>query len=285
MKKGYIYAIISAILFGSAGIFVKLAYKSGLDSISLLIMQYAVAVTIMFLIILIQNKEMLKVTKKQIFSLVVLGLVGNTFMTISYYTAFEYLPVAVVTMLLYTYPIMVFIYTVLFKKGKVNKKRVVALILAFIGAILTLNVLSESIRYPIKGIIIGLLCAVFYAFMNVYAEEKLININPLTVNAYSTLFSLITLIIYKSPLFIFKTHLSLESLFYIFILAIFCEIIPLTLLYAAINKIGALKVSIIGNLEIPTAMITSIIFLKESVTIMQIIGAFLVIGGVYLIKK
>jgi len=71
----------------------------------------------------------------------------------------------------------------------------------------------------------------------------------------------------------------------IIILAIFCEIIPLTLLYAAIKKIGAVKVSIISNLEIPTSLIISIIILKESFSTSQFFGALIVVYAVYLIKK
>jgi drug/metabolite transporter (DMT)-like permease len=68
------------------------------------------------------------------------------------------------------------------------------------------------------------------------------------------------------------------------ILATLCEIIPLTLLYAAIRNIGSLKVSIISNLEIPTAMVVSFYLLKESVTLLQVAGAVLIILAVYLIR-
>ena len=40
MKKGYIYALLSSILFGSAGIYVNFAYKLGMNSINLLMLQY-----------------------------------------------------------------------------------------------------------------------------------------------------------------------------------------------------------------------------------------------------
>ncbi|MFD3155379.1 DMT family transporter [Haloimpatiens sp. FM7330] len=285
IKKGYIYAIIAPILFGSAGLFIKLGYGTGLDSISILTVQYILAVILMFIVILIRNKKELKISKNKLFNLAILGIVGNTFMSIFYYKAFEYLPVSLVTILLYTYPIMVFIYSCVFKKEKISSKKILAVVLAFIGCMCTLDFFHGKIQYSMIGIIFGILCAVFYAFMNIYTESKLEDIPPLIINAYSTLFALITILIYNPPVFLFKTNFSFESLFYIFILAVVCEVIPLTLLYSAIRYIGSLKVSVLGNLEIPSAVLLSFIFLKESISPIQILGMVLVIFAAILIKK
>ena len=285
MKKGYIYSIFSAILFGSAGLFVKMAYVGGVDSISLLTLQYMIAVPLMFVLMYIFDKESFKITKAQLLKLAVLGIVGNTFMTVFYYVSFNYLPMEVVAILLYTYPIMVFVYSAVFKKSNLGYKKLFALVLAFFGCVLTLDILSGQLKYSAIGVIFGLLCAMFYAFMNIYSEENLQGIKPLAINAYSTLFSLIALMIYKFPLFIFSGEIRSGLLFYTTILAVFCEIIPLTLLYAAIKRIGSIKVSIIGNIEIPTAMIISFFILNEKIGFMQIVGTTIVIGAVYMIRK
>ncbi|MBU3073277.1 DMT family transporter [Clostridium estertheticum] len=284
LSKGYIYSIFSAVLFGSAGLFVKLASGLGIDAISLLTLQYIIAVPLMFVIMYIFNKKSFKVTKKQLLRLAILGIIGNTFMTVFYYTAYNYLPIQMVAILLYTYPIMVFIYSAVFKKGSISYIKVFAVFLAFFGCLLTLDILSSRPKYSLIGVIFALICAMFYAFMNIYSEEKLQGIGPLTINAYSTLFSLISLMIYKFPLFVFRGDITKSLLIYTIILAIFCEIIPLTLLYAAIKYIGSLKVSIIGNLEIPTAMIISFFILHEHITLMQIVGTVLVICAVYMIR-
>ncbi len=285
MKKGYIYSIISAILFGSAGLFVKLAYISGIDSISLLTLQYMIAVPLMFMLMYIFNKESFKITKTQLVRLAVLGIFGNTFMTVFYYMSFNYLPIEMVAILLYTYPIMVFIYSTIFKRDSLGYKKIFAVFLAFFGCVLTLDILSGQFKYSVIGVIFALLAAMFYAFMNIYSEERLQGLMPLAINAYSTLFSLICLVIFKFPIFIFKGDVNLSLLGYTTILALFCEIIPLTLLYAAIKHIGALKVSIIGNLEIPTAMLVSFFILREQIGSLQVMGTILVVYAIYMIRK
>jgi drug/metabolite transporter (DMT)-like permease len=285
LRKGYIYSIISAVLFGSAGLIVKLAYIEGIDPISLLTLQYLIAVALMFIVLYLKNREELKISSIELYHLFILGVVGNTFMTVFYYTAYHYLPMAMVTILLYTYPIMVFLYSFFFHKREISITKTMALIVAFIGCILALGLLGGSLKYSFKGIIFGVLSAVFYAFMNIYSEKKLEHVKPLTINAYSTLFSLVSLILYSFPKFIFKGQVPINVLVYTTILAVFCEIIPLTLMYAAIKHIGSLKVSIIGNIETPTAMLLSFIILRENISFVQLLGAILVFYAVYLIRK
>lgn len=285
MKKGYIYAVLSAIMFGSAGIFIKFAYNTGIDSVGLLTLQYIFAVGIMLIITFIYDKKLLRVKLNELRKLAVMGIIGNTFMTVFYYKAFENLPVAMVTLLLYTYPIMVFLYSSIFYKTNISKQKIAAILMAFIGCILSLNLLQGNSGISLVGIVYGVLCAFFYAFMNLYTEKKLENINPITISIYSTMFSLLALLIYRAPYSLSYKVMTKESIICILLLAVFCEIIPLTLLYASIKCIGALKVSVISNLEIPSAMLISYFMLNEKVDILQIGGAVLIILAANIVRK
>ncbi|AYD39940.1 DMT family transporter [Clostridium fermenticellae] len=285
MKKGYIYSILSAVLFGTCGIVIKTSLSQGIDSITLLILQYLIAIPIMIIFMLIIDKDSLIISKKDLYHAAVLGVIGNTFMTVFYYLAFDYLDVSVVTILLYTYPIMVFIYSAVFERVKIGVSKILLLCVAFIGCFLALGILKGMGTFSAIGIVYGILSAVFYAFMNIYTEKKMSNMNSFSINFYSILFSFISLILVKLPHIDFYINFNIKLVVSVLLLAVMCEIIPLTLLYSAIKKIGSLRVSIIGNLEIPTAMFLSVLILKENVTILQVIGAFMVIYAVYSIRK
>jgi drug/metabolite transporter (DMT)-like permease len=285
LKRGYIYSTLSAVFFGSAGLIIKFAYAEGCDSIELLTLQYIIAVVMMFLMILVSNRKALIISSKELLHTAVLGIVGNTFMTVFYYLAFSYLQVSMVAILLYTYPIIVFIFFAVFEKEAINANKFLALILAFIGCFLALGFTEKNMELSFIGIGCGLLAAVFYAFMNIYSEKTLADVNPLSINFYSTSFSLFSLLIYRFPWKYIENGVNFNLVTYTAVLALVCEIIPLTLLYSAIKHIGALKVSIIGNLEIPTAMILSFIFLKEAPSLIQVVGALMVIYSIYRIKK
>lgn len=285
MKKGTLYSIVSAILFGSAGIIIKLAFNEGIDPVGLLTLQYILAVSLMFIVLWFWGGSALKISKRDLFHTAVLGIVGNTFMTVFYYMAFSYLSVPVVSILLYTYPIIIFIYTFFFDKGSITLGKLIALAVAFVGCYFSLGLTNAQLHFSLKGLVCGLLSAVFYAFMNIYSDKNLSHVNSISINFYATVFSLLSLIIYRFPTFIFNGGVNPKTLGYTLSLAIICEIIPLTLLYAAIKRIGALRVSIIGNLEIPTSMLLSYVLLHQSVTILQILGAAAVISAICIIRK
>ncbi len=189
-----------------------------------------------------------------------------------------------VAILLYTYPVLVLVYSAVVKREGLTKSKTIAILFAFVGTAFALNIISGKFSYSLIGVVFGLAAAVFYAFMNIYSEEKLGNIEPLAINFYSTLFSLLSLIVIRFPAAAFNNKLDYKSTIYIMLLASFCEIVPLTLLYSAIKYIGAFKVSIISNLEIPTAVIISVFFLKEQLCFIQIIGSLFIVYAVYAVK-
>ncbi|MBC8061275.1 MAG: EamA family transporter [Clostridiaceae bacterium] len=284
MKKGYLHAILSAFFFGLAGVLVKLALKTGLESIQLIILQYMVSIPLLFIYIFITNKNKLKLTRRQLLNLIILGVIGNAPMTIFYYSAFERLPAPIVTIILYTYPFLIFVLNTLFFRRKIDKKILVLIIIGFLGAVLTLNIIGGNNTYSSKGMFYALVAAIFFAFMNMFSEKKLGSIDAFVINTYSTFFSLLVLVLYNYDHMLFLTKTTLPIVINVGILSLFCEVLPLTLLYSGIKKIGGLKTSIIGNLEIPTAIILSALVLNEKLVIIQLVGVALISYTTYRIK-
>lgn len=283
MKRGYLYALLSSILFGSAGIFVNFSYKLGLNSINLLMLQYIFSVAFMLLFIILFNRKYLKVTKGELIRLCIMGAILNTLMTLFYYNAFNYLSVSMVTLLLYTFPSIIFIYKVIFRRYKINIKNVSALIIVFLGCILALNIIGENSIISVKGIICGILASFFYALINIYAEEKLIGISSLTINFYTYLFSLVSLIIINRDIKIYSV-LNNKAFITVGLFAVLGGILPMIFLFLAIKSIGAFKTSIISNVEIPSAILFSVIILKEKIAMVQIIGVILIIISILILN-
>ncbi|WDU84368.1 DMT family transporter [Caloramator sp. Dgby_cultured_2] len=167
-------------------------------------------------------------------------------------------------MLLYTYPTMVALFSFMFLGEKLSKIKVFAIVGTLIGCYLVLNIHNINLNKAIIiGIIFGLLSAVFYAGVNIYAKYIVEDVPEVLVTFYSTTFSLLVLLIFNFP-FIFKlSSISFASVKNAALLAVFCEIIPLTLLYAAIKYVGPVTTSIISTIEIPSAAILSFIFMGK----------------------
>ncbi|KRQ86397.1 EamA-like transporter family protein [Caloramator mitchellensis] len=284
--KGFIYAILSAIFFGSAGIFVKNGYEQNFSPVDLLMLQYIIAGIILLFYSIIRYREKMKLSKELLKKLLIQGAIFNTLMTVFFYSTFKYLDVAVTTILLYTYPVMVALYSFIFLKEKLSKIKVLSIIGTLAGCYLVLNInqISAGNNYTI-GIIFGILSAIFYAAVNIYAKYIVEDVPEVLITFYTTLFSLIVLLIFNFE-FVFKlSNVSFESVKNAALLAFFCEIIPLTLLYSAIKYIGPVTTSIISTIEIPSAAILSFVFMKEYIDSVQMIGIFLVVACVIMLKK
>jgi drug/metabolite transporter (DMT)-like permease len=283
MKLGYIASIFSAILFGLAGILIKFIFSFNIDSIDLIILQYTFIVILLFILLSIFNIKMLKVGKKDLLPLIILGVLGDCFMTVFYYKSFYYLPVGIATVLLYTSPIFIYLYSVFFEHKKFTIKSFILLIGIFIGCSMVIGILPFS--YSPIGILYGTLGAVCFGFMNVYSSKKLKDINSLSLTFYSMLFSLVFLCIYRMPSKGLMLNMPLKAYMFILLLAFLCAFMPLTLFYYSIKHIGSFNTSVIGNLEVPTAIVAGLIIFNEQIGLIQILGILIILFGVYNIEK
>jgi drug/metabolite transporter (DMT)-like permease len=284
--KGFIYAIISAVFFGSAGIFVKNGFSKDFSPVDLLMLQYIIAGIILFIICFAKYKKSMMLSRKLLIRLFIQGAAGNTLMTVFFYSAFKYLDVSVTTMLLYTYPAMVVGFSSLFLKEKISKEKVIAILGTFTGCVFALNINVYNIgSLPLIGICYGILSAVFYAFMNIYAEKIVDDVPPIVITFYTTIFSLIVLLIFNFSFTAKLSTLTFNSIQNAALLAFFCEIIPLSFLYAAIKYIGPVRTSIITTIEIPSSVLFAFFVLSEKISMIQFFGILLVIGSVVILKK
>ena len=284
-KIGYIAAVLSAICFGSAGLFVKYIYSFGLSAGEMLILQYLIAVVVLWIGSYYIYGSRIIISSKLLKKVLILGVFGNTFMTLFYYKSFMFLDVAVATILLFTYPILVTIYSFVFGNEKFDKIILFSLIIAFAGSFLVLDLFNYNSNVESLGVIFGILGAVFYAFMNVYSESFLDKIEPIILTAYVNTFSLITLIIYYRPFHLFNYSLETKAWLGILMLAIIAGVLPVALLYTGIKNIGAVKASIIANFEIPVSAILSYLVYNERLNFFQMIGMFLVLIGIIILQN
>jgi drug/metabolite transporter (DMT)-like permease len=285
IQKGYIAAILAAIFFGSSGLFVKLAYGTGIGAIDLLIVQNLIAVTILWSVCFIRYRKEIIISKNLLIKFFFLGAFLNSFTTLFYYKSFEYLDMSVATMLLFTYPIIITLYSLLFGKEKPSSLILASLIIVFLGCILVLNLFSMNITVSIQGILYGIGAAIVYAWFNLYVETFIHTTQPFVLATYSSTFSLLFFSVYRFSQNPDPGNITLYQLMIAGLLVLFCQIPPVTLLYHAIHRIGAIKTSIISNIEIPGAAILGYTFYHEMLSGSQFIGILLVLGGILLMKN
>jgi drug/metabolite transporter (DMT)-like permease len=103
---GVLLVLISAVSFGFMAIFARLAYAQGVGVDELLFLRFLSAFLIMGAI-LVASQRMVLPRGGDLLMLIALGALAYFLQSTLYFTALLYSPVAIVALLLYTYPVFV----------------------------------------------------------------------------------------------------------------------------------------------------------------------------------
>lgn len=284
--RGYLFAFLSALLYGSIGIFVKNGISVDFGPIDLVMLQMLISIILLFIICMIMFRKEIKLSRKQLLRMLILGGISNTMILVFNYMSYKYLSIAVATVILYTYPALVAIASAVIFKVRVSGNKKIAIIGTFFGCLMIINIFSPSVLASIKvvGLVYAFLAAVAFAFFNLYAAKILEDTKPFIVAFYNSIFTLAVLLVFNFG-FVYKLRQIGSTLFVnTLLLAILCGIIPSILYYMALKNIGSIPVSIIGSLEIPIAGILAFLVFKDKLSALQIIGILVSLASVMLLK-
>lgn len=289
-------AITGIFLFSSKAVLVKLIYQVEVDSVTVLLLRMLFSLPIFLIIAIIhsyKNPMEEKVGNKIVFQIIILGIVGYYMASFFDFQGLKYISASLERLILFVYPTIVVILSAIFLKKKITKQQMFAILLTYFGMVVIfsnfLMDLSKNTNEAIfQGGILIFLSALTYAIYLIGSGQILPKIGTVRFTTYAMLVSCICVIMHY--LVTQKNYQVVADLpFRVYALslamAIFATVIPSYLISESIRRIGASKVSLLGSLGPVSTIGLSMIFLGESLTINQFIGAFFVIGGVILISK
>ncbi len=187
--KNSIYILLAGIFWGSMGIFVHLLTDVfGFTSIQSAVLRITSCALILFVFLLITDRQKLKISKKDIPILAANGLLSVLFMTVFYFGSISSdTSMSISAVLLYTAPFIVMLLSCVFLGEKINLQKIIAIIIAFGGCCLV-SLTEPGYSTPV-GIILGLLSAFAYALYSIFGTIALKKNAPVTVTFYSFLFA------------------------------------------------------------------------------------------------
>lgn len=280
--RGYINGILAAVSYGTNPLFALPMYKLGMSVNSVLFYRYLFALIIYGISIKLFKKINLKISLKEFASLFPLAVLF-ALSSVTMFEALKYLDSGVACTILFVYPIIVALISVIFYKEKLTKTSIFAMVLALSG-IFMLNGGINGHLHP-WGIFLILASALVYAIYMVLVK----NLNPIKhmknekLTFYVMLFGLSVFIVNLK----FCTELQPITDWRVFAcavaLAIFPTIISIETINVAIRLIGSTTTAILGALDPLTAIFFGVVVFGEALTINRIIGIILVLAGAMLI--
>lgn len=277
--KGKLAVLGAAVMWGIGTVVLKKFYEAGYSVPTMLF--YSVSFTLLILLGFWKKIDF-KPGKEEFKRFIVIMLLGNASGFMIFY-AYKFTKIALVEFLHYTMPAWAFIIAVFFLKERIGKWRILALILSMVGVSLVFNIktLFNGFDLANLGNILALLTAVTFAVqINVIRKTKS---NTFTINFWDFLMSMAIV----TPIyFLNNTITSISQIGLLFLNSAVLVVTPMLLYFYGTQKIEVTKSSIILLFEIIVAVIAAWIFLKEVLSVPNIIGGLLVlISSVILIIK
>ena len=275
---GILLIAISAASFGTLAIFGRFLYADGVDTFTLLFLRFGIA-AIFMTIILMARKEKLP-RGKILWQLIGMGALGYVGQSFSYLSAIKYASAGLVALLLYLYPMFVFILSVIVLREKVTWVQVVALVLALFGTALTVD--------PKGGQLIGILFSVSAAL--IYSVYIIVGTNVMkhvsAVQSSAVIFASAGAV-YGILTMINGMHLPITNTGWVNIagIVLIATVIPVVTFLAGLERIGPTNAAMLSTLEpVVTVLLAAWIF-NERLQAMVMLGGGLILVAVILLTR
>ena len=285
---GLMFAIGAALGFSIKAIFVKLAYTYNVDTITLLMFRMMFAMPFFLTIAYLEERKTKhRISHKNIALIILMGLIGYYLSSLLDFMGLLYISAGLERLILFIYPTIVVILSAFFFGKKVQKEAYIALFLSYAGIALAMfNDIQISSEHVLLGSTLIFASTLSYSIFLVGSGELIPKVGAKRFAAYAMIVSCIAVFIHFSLVRDMRAfEQPIEVYAYGLAMAVFSTVIPAFLLAAAIQRIGASKTSIIGGLGPIATIAMAAIFLNEAISMAQVLGATLVISGIFILGK
>lgn len=276
--KYYLFVIFSMVTWGSLGVFVK---NIPLSSVQISLARAAVGSLFLIIVYIIQkNKLDIKNVKRYLPHLIYSGFAIG-FNWVLLFEAYNYVPVSVATLTYYCAPAFVIIASAFVLKEKLTAPKIIGVAAAMAGMVMV-NLQTLEIG-SVKGVLLGIMSAVLYASVTI-VNKKVKGFSGLEITLVQLFCASLVLTPYtmctSSIGEIFK--IDAKSMILLIILCVFHTGVCYWLYFISLQKLPAYSIAMLSFLDHVSTLFMSAIFLNESMSYMQITGAFVIIGGAML---
>lgn len=274
--KGYLFAILSAVIFGCMPLMAKIIYADGVTPFSLVFLRNFFALIPLALLAYKENKS-LKIDKKLLPSICLISILGCSLTPILLFCSYQFIASGTATVLHFSYPAIVIIGEIIFLRKKPKAYSIISVLLCLIGISLFYSP-SEPLNFNGSALAIGsgLTFATYVILLSRFNSKK---VPAFLFCFYTTLISSIACLIIclATNSLVLPSTLSCWALCIVF--ALLVTVGAVVLFQKSAFLIGGENVSILSTLEPITSILLGVIVFSEPLGVPVIIGSILVVSA------
>lgn len=280
--KGYLLGIVAAATYGTIPLFTLPLYGAGMNSDSILLLRYMVAIIILGVMLRLRGHS-LSVGRRDLMWLLGGGIMMSL-SSLSLFESYNYMPAGIASTLVFLYPVLVALIMALLFRERMGMTTVICLMAASGGMVLLCDMPPEAGGdMSVTGTLLALASALTYAIY-------IVGLNKTSVDRLPTLKVTFYVLLFGSLLFIARFAMGREFTLVpssswplwgnIGALALISTAISFLCTTAAIQRIGATPTAILGAFEPVTAIFFGITVFGEILALRQWLGVGLVLAAV-----
>jgi drug/metabolite transporter (DMT)-like permease len=279
---GSLLCLASAGAFGSMAIFGKLAYDEGATVGTLLATRFVLAAALFWLLAL----GRLRVLRRRDVALALaLGAVGYGAQAGGYFTALERLDASLLSLLVYTYPVIVTGAAVALGRETGSRRTVLALVLASSGLVLVLAGASAGALDPV-GTALALGTAIVYSAYILVSQGVAARVGPLALGALVCTGAAGSLTLGAAAAGdLHPAAVSAAGFGWLGGLAAVSTVAAIALFFAGLRSAGPTAASILSTLEPVVTVALAFVAFGESLGGAQLAGGVLVLMAVLAVRN
>lgn len=288
MKKLAVgFVLLAGVLWGMIGIFVRRYEELGLTPLQTAALRITLTAVMFALFIAVTKPRLYRIRLRHLWCFLGTGIVSVALFTYCYFTSIHLSDLSVAAVLLYTAPVFVMLFSLIFFREKMTLIKAVSLILAVLGCAMTTGVIGGALNVTLSGFLFGLGSGVCYALYSVFSRFALDRgYEPFTITLYTFLFaSAATVALIDVRPVISVVTADAGSVFYALLFALTSCLLPYVFYTLGLKYIAPSTASVIATVEPVVATVIGAVFFGEALNIpFGYIGVALVLLSVVLIN-
>ena len=270
--------LVSAASFGAMPIFARFAYASGVDTVTLLFLRFAMATAMMAAMLALRRCPLPR--GRALLGLVAMGALGYVGQAMCYFTALTLASAGMVALLLYLYPALVAVLAAAVLKERLSAITLVALAMALAGAALTIGFGGHG---TLAGAAFAIGAAVIYSVYIIAGTRLMRLVSPLPAAAVIMASAGVVygaLVTARGP----RWPASAGGVLAIAAVAVVTVIATVTF-FAALERIGPTNASLLSTFEPVVAVVLAALVLGERLAPLSLAGGALIVAAAALVAR
>lgn len=285
---GVLCVLVSAIAFSGKPVLVKAAYQYGVDTTTLLALRMLFAAPLFAIMAWWAGRPDTVITRGEVLSVIALGFVGYYLGSFLDLAGLQYISAGLGRLILYLYPTLVLLMSALFLKQPMRAIQFFSMGLSYSGIALVFGAearLGEDLALTSWGAALVFSSAIAYATYLVAGSRLVHRFGSMRFSAYASLIAtgfVLAHFFAIRPAAALAVNTNVYAL--VAVLSTFSTVLPLWLMAEGLKRVGANQAALVGCIGPLATMAFGWAFLGETMTLVQLAGAALVLAGVLLIS-